>query len=104
MSEQFYIATGATGPALEVLCEDNDGTFRLTSASQPRFHMWDPNGVKVIDNATATITDPIRGRVRYSWSISDPDAPGTYKGRFSFTIAGRTVYFPSHRFIQINRS
>ena len=104
MAEQFYIAQGTRAPALECLCEDNDGRFPLVGVTLPRFSLWGPSGEVIVDEEAAVVVDPVLGRIRYSWAAGDTDIQGYHKGRFFVTIAGRTIAFPSHGFIQVNIS
>jgi BppU N-terminal domain len=52
-------------------------------------------------NASATIDNPIEGRVSYAWGPTDTDTVGIYRAEWEVTSAGRPRTFPARGYLFI---
>lgn len=104
----FVIKTGAVEPNITAqLTNNNDLPIDLTGASV-RFKMAEPGGSIVIDKK-AQISEPVQGRVVYSWVESDTSTDGQYNAEFAVDYDGNTgsqfdadSFFPSDEFMSVH--
>jgi len=98
----FHLKKSDTSPeiAIQVTKESDATSLDLTGASAT-FSMKRGNTTKV-DNATASVSDPTNGVVKYLWIAADTDTTGTYRAEFTVTFpSGKIATFPSNGFIEV---
>lgn len=95
------IKQGALNPPLLAALKSN-GVAQDLSGATVKFSMEHENGKLKINEAACTIVDAPTGQVKYQWSGSDTDTPGTYRGEFHVTgLAGGLAIFPSEGYIEV---
>jgi len=100
--KDFFIKKGDLLQEIQVDFQNSDGTpIDLTSASV-KFSMvnCETDAVKV-NAATATIVTPTLGRVKYTWSGTDTDTAGQFRGEFEATIGGKKLTAPNNGHIPV---
>ncbi len=104
----FYMAQNDTGPVLEAVLTDEDGTvIDLTGLADTdiRFHMANPDAAapKVDDNTnTSIVAPPTDGKVQYDWQAADTDEPGFFDAEFQATFTdGSIVSFPNYKYFTV---
>lgn len=103
----MQIKQGDLFPDVEVIVKDEAGVVvDLTSVSSVVFSMRsarDPSVVKVNAAAGVVVSPGTNGRIRYAWSGTDTDTPGTYEGEFRVTLPAADPFrVPTTGYITIN--
>jgi hypothetical protein len=110
--DPFIIKRGDTAPSLQATLKDStDGVESVVdltgkTVSFVMRKLLVVNGVEtdgeiVVDNAAASIPDPVNGVVRYDWVVGDTDDEGTFRGEFKVVSNGRPSTYPSRSYIPI---
>ena len=93
----FYITQGNLLPEIEMQLDGAPGTptFDLSTATV-KFFMRPVDSPTVKINASATITDATKRRVKYTWVGTDTDTQGDYYAECEVTFSGgKKQTFPS---------
>lgn len=101
----FYIKRGDRLPAISTQITDSlDQPINLTGSSV-LFVMRGPWDTSPAISSAATIVDAAQGKVRYDWTGTQTDVPGSFRGEFRVTFAGGSQQsFPTNGFIDIEIS
>lgn len=102
----FFIDTGDTLPAIQVVLSDANGQILdLTLATSIIFKMRPVNDPTLItiNAACSIIGDPANGTVAYNWTSDDTSNAGDYYGQFHVTFSnGKTQTFPNDSYKTIS--
>ena len=101
---EFWVKQGDTGEQIQTQLLDASGTaINLTTATGVTFHMKRDQDTVAKVSAAATIINAASGIVGYTWTGTDTDTAGDFKGEWKITYTGgatRTVptstYDPVH--------
>jgi len=107
MALEFKIKRGDQFPPITIRIKDKKtgGNFDLSGGSAT-FSMKDKDDNVVIDTESATIeSPPTDGRVTYSWSGTDTDIAGRFRGEFELTgvtlAGGKKFSAPQSGFVEV---
>lgn len=99
--QSFTIKQGDTGPPIQAVLQDAEGTVQDLTGATVRFHLLDVSGTVIID-ASASVLDDAGGKVSYAWQAGDTDSAGSFKGEFEVTLpSGEIRTFPNWSNIRV---
>lgn len=98
----FRIKTNDTSPKLIVTLTDSSGNVVNLSGASAKLHMKKYGATSLKVQAAADVTDPVGGRVEYTWGAGDTSEAGTYYGEVEVTYGDLTVEtFPNNGYFTI---
>ena len=101
---QFFLKENDTGKPIEGILRDGFGAPVDITGATVVFHMrLAPAGaVKVTGGSMGAVGSATNGRVKYSFSASDVDTPGTYEGEVQATFSNGLIRtFPERGYISV---
>jgi len=86
MAADFTMKANDLLPSIQATLTSNGGPIDLSTATGVDFIMRLTNGtVPKVDAPAVIVGDPGWGVVRYDWTGTDTNAPGTYQGEWEIT-------------------
>ena len=104
--QRHFITQGDLSPLIEfhITRTSTDGPYDLTGVTAVTFSMTLQGHKTAKVSANAAIQgSPTLGVIRYQWSGTDTDTPGTYEGQVHATDAtGRAISFPNGAYVEVH--